>query len=243
MTKHKSSKSSPKRPAQSKHGLMGMDKSHTSTGMKLIIGLLIVAFVSMFLYGGIASVIELFKPNPNQTTATAADPVAAASQQFKPQADALSAAVESEPTSYTALVSLGNKYFDWAQQLAQASQTSTAAAAAAAPLWVSAKDTYGRAVTVQPGDPSVTIDYSIATFYSGDTTAAITIAEPVTKSAPTFAQAWFNLGQYYEASVQPAKAIAAYEQYLKLDPDGKQGNADFAKTQLAALKASSSTKP
>ena len=237
MAKHKATNSSPKRPAKSKHGLMGLDKSHTSVGMKIIIGLLIIAFVSMFLYGGIASVIELFKPNPNQAAPVAsADPVAAATVKYQAQIDALSAQVESQPTSYTALVSLGNKYFDWAQELGKASQTSTAAATAMGPVWVSAKDTYARAVKVQPGDPGVTIDYAIATFYSGESTAAIAIAEPVTKSNPTFAQAWLNLGTFYEATAQPAKAIVAYERYLKLDPDDKQGNAAFVKAQLAALK-------
>ena len=241
MSKKKSSKSSPKRPVKAGHGLMGINKSSTTLSMKIIISLLIIAFVSMFLYGGIASLIELFKGNPNQQASTATDPVAAATQSYQPKIEALGALVESEPTSYTPLVNLGNAYFDWALELGKASKTSTAAVAAMGPLWNSAKDAYGRAVKVQPGDPSVTIDYAIATYYSGDATSAISIAEPVTKSNPTFALAWMNLGQFYESVGQPTQAIAAYQQYLKLDPDGKQGDAGFAKTRVTELKKTSTT--
>ena len=241
MAKAKRSSSSSKKPVKSKGGLMGIDKSSTSVAMKVIISLLILAFVSTFLYGGIASIIEVFKPNPNQPAAASKDPIVVASVQYKPQVDALSKLVASEPTSYTPLVNLGNAYFDWAQAVAKASQTSTAAAVTAGTLWVSAKDAYGKAVKAKPGDPAVTIDYSIATFYSGDTVSAIAIAEPVSIANPTFSQAWLNLGVFYQAAGQSAKAIAAFERYLKLDPTGKQGNAAYAKQQLATLKKGSST--
>jgi len=240
MAKKKASSSTPKKPARSKGGIMGLDKSSTSVGMKVIISLLILAFVSTFLYGGIASIIQAFQASPSTSSATkSTDPVAAAEAQFKPQVDALNKLVESEPTSYTPLVNLGNAYFDWAQTVSQASQTSTSAAVTAGALWISAKDSYGRAIKVQPGDPAVTIDFAIATFYSGDTSAAIAIATPVSRTTPKFAQAWLNLGVFYEASGETAKAIAAYEQYLKLDPSGKQGNAEYAKTQLQTLKKGS----
>ncbi len=239
--KSKSSKSSTKKTAGSGHGIMGMDKSHTSTSMKVIISILIIAFISMFLYGGVASLIDLFKPNPNAPAAVSADPVAAAKAQFETQVNALKALAESQPTSYTPQVNLANSYFDWALQLAQASQTSTAAATAATPLWGSAKETYAKALAIKPGDPAVTTDFAIVTFYSGDTMSAIAIAEPVTKANPTFALAWLNLGMFYEASAQPAKAIVAYERFLKLDPTGKLGNADYAKTQLTALKKAATT--
>ncbi len=239
MAKTKSSSSGPKKPGKSKGGIMGLDKSSTSMGMKIIISLLILAFVSTFLYGGIASIIQVFQPNPNQPATTATDPIAAAETQFQPQVDALRALVESDPTSQTPLVNLGNAYFDWAQQVSQASQNSTTAAVTAGALWISAKDTYAKAIKIKPGDPALTIDYAIATFYSGDTAGAIAIAVPVSESNPTFAQAWLNLGVFYQASGESAKAIAAFNQYLKLDPTGKQGNADFAKEQLDLLKKTS----
>jgi len=244
MAKTKSSSSGPKKPGKSKGGIMGLDKSSTSLGMKIIISLLILAFVSTFLYGGIASIVQVFQKNPNQPAAASTDPIAAAETQFQPQVDALRKQVESNPTSQTPLVNLGNKYFDWAQQVSQASQNSTTAAVTTGALWISAKDTYAKAIKIKPGDPALTIDYAIATFYSGDTAGAIAIAVPVSESNPTFAQAWLNLGVFYQASGESARAIAAFNQYLKLDPTGKQGNAKFAKQQLELLKkASTSTSP
>lgn len=239
MAKQKSSSSGPKKPGRSKGGIMGLDKSSTSLGMKIIISLLILAFVSTFLYGGIASIIQVFQPAANQPAATPTDPVAAAKAQFQPQIDALQKQVDSDPTSQTALVNLGNKYFDWAQQVSQASQNSTTAAVTAGALWVSAKDTYAKALKIKPGDPALTVDYAIATFYSGDTAGAIAIALPVSEANPTFAQTWLNLGVFYRASGETDKAIAAFNQYLKLDPMDKQGNAAFAKEQLKLLQQAS----
>lgn len=239
MAKSKSSSSGPKKQGKSKGGIMGLDKSSTSPAMKIIISLLILAFVSTFLYGGIASIIQVFKPNPNQPAATSTNPVAAAKAQFQPQIDALTKLAASDPTSQTPLVNLGNAYFDWAQQVSQASQNSTSAAVTAGALWVSAKDTYAKAIKIKPGDSALTVDYAIATFYAGDTTGAIAIALPVSKSDPTFAQAWLNLGVFYQASGENAKAIAALQQYLKLDPAGKQGNATYAKQQLDLLRKAS----
>ena len=63
-----------------------------------------------------------------------------------------------------------------------------------------------------------------------------TIAEPIAKSSPTFAQVWLNLGVYYSAANQNAKAIGAFEKYLALDPTGKNGNLSYVKQQLATLK-------
>jgi tetratricopeptide (TPR) repeat protein len=241
VAKKRSSKGETKRKASTAGpaggGIMSLNKSHTSVSMKVIIVLLIVAFVSLFLYGGVQSIIDLFK-NQSTSGVAAVNPVDAIKTKNQPAVAALSKIAESSPTSYTVLVSLGNAYFDWAQQLSQASQTSTAALAATAPLWNSAKSAYGRAVKIKPGEAAVTVDYSIATFYSGDTTAAIAIAEPVTRSQPTFVQAWLNLGVYYEAARQNAKAINAFEKYLVLDPTGKQGDSNYVKQQLAALKKS-----
>lgn len=241
MAKKKSSSSGPKKPGKSRGGIMGLDKSSTSLGMKIIIGLLIFAFISTFLYGGIASIIQAFQPDANQPAATSTDPVVAAQAEFQPQIDALTKLVESDPTSQTPLVNLGNAYFDWAQQVSQASQNSTTAAVTAQALWISAKDTYAKAIKIKAGDPALTVDYAIATYYAGDTAGAIAIALPVSESNPTFAQAWLNLGVFYQASGESAKAIAAFEQYLKLDPTDQQGNADFAKQQLDELKKSSTS--
>jgi tetratricopeptide (TPR) repeat protein len=226
---------------------VAINKAKTSVWMKAFIIILIVAFVSSFLYAGFSGLFDLFStPAGTGQQTTNAGSVDQINARFKPGVDALTAAVASQPTSYTALVNLGNAYFDWAQNLSTPpqglTQVTTEAATAAVPLWVSARDAYSRAVKIKPGEPPVEIDFAIVTFYSGDATAAIVTAEAVTKRQADFAPAWLNLGVFYEQTGQTAKAIAAYQQYIKLDPQGQ--NVAFAKSQLTTLqKGTPATSP
>jgi predicted Zn-dependent protease len=227
--------------APSEESVVAINKAKTSPWMKAFIIFLIVAFVVTIGAASIPSIFQLFtQPTGTQTT-TQATPAATVEQvaaQFQPGITALTAAAASDPTSYTAQVNLGNAYFDWAQTLstpaAGASQISTAAMVAVGPLWLSSKEAYAKAVKIKPGEPGVETDMAIVTFYSGETTAAIVIAERVTKAKPDFSQAWLNLGVFYANSGQDAKAIAAFERYVKLDPKGQ--NVSFAQDQIKQLK-------
>ena len=221
---------------------MAINKAKTSPWMKGFIIFLIFAFVVTIGAASIPSIAQLFTTPPADTTTTAT-PAATVEQinaQFQPGITALTAAAASDPTSYTAQVNLGNAYFDWAQTLSTpaqgASEISTAAMAAVGPLWLSSKDAYAKAVKIKAGDPAVETDFAIVTFYSGETTAAIVLVERVVKAKPDFAQAWLNLGVFYGTVGQNAKAIAAFERYVKLDPKGQ--NVSFAQDQIKALKAS-----
>lgn len=214
---------------------MALNKSQTSVGMKVILIVLIVAFVASF----IPFVSGAFSGGGTTGNATngATDAI---DQQFQPTAASLTSVLQSDPESYTILVSLGNTYFDWAAQKQQASQTSTATAGADQPLWVAAKDAYRRALAVKSGEAPVMVDYAITAFYTGETNEAIKAAEAVVKANPKFAPAHFNLGLFYKALGQTAKAVTAFETYLKLDPEGQQGDTAFAKSQLEELKGASS---
>ena len=220
---------------------MAINKAKTSPWMKGFIIILIIAFVGTIGYASLGGIVDLFRQPAAQTTAptTTVVSVEQVNANFKPGVDALVAAAASDPTSYTAQVNLGNAYFDWAQTLSTpaegASQITTAAMAAAGPLWLSSKDAYAKAVKIKAGDPAVETDFAIVTYYSGDTTSAIVIGERTTKAQPDFSQAWLNLGVFYAGSGQTAKAIAAFERYLKLDPKGQ--NVAFAQDQIKALKS------
>jgi len=89
---------------------------------------------------------------------------------------------------------------------------------------------------VNATESPVRVDHAITVFYSGDSVTAIKLAEGVIKDDPTFAAAHFNLGVFYQAAGDKAKAIAAYKRFLEIDPQGTQGgNADYAKQQIEAL--------
>lgn len=215
---------------------MAINKARTKWWMKAILILIVIAFVTSF----VSIVASPFagKTANTQQPATAANSVEQINAEYQPQVQALSKVLASEPTSYTILVSLGNAYFDWAAKMQSASQTTTSSAGADTALWAAAKDAYGKAVKVKPGDSAVSIDYAVTTFYSGDAPGAIAIAEGVAQAQPTFAPAWYNLGVFYEFTANNTKAIAAFEKYLQLDPGGKQGNATVARERIAKLKAS-----
>lgn len=217
---------------------MALNKSKTSPAVKVGIIILIIAFVSAFMYTGIAGIVTLFQGSgTSQTSGTSTDPVAAINDQYSPGVNALKNIAASQPASFTAQVTLANAYFDWAKQLSTPasgqSQITTAAMEAAITQWGAAKTAYEAALKLKANDPGTMVDYSVATFYSGDATAAVATATKVTKSAPTFAAAWLNLGIFYERLGDSAKAYAAYQQYLKVSPNGS--SASFAKQQMASL--------
>ena len=223
---------------------MALNKAHTSIWVKVLIIVLIIAFVSLFMYQGLAGLLDLFRPVQQPTAASSTvDYVAAINQQNQPVADALSRIAASNPTSYTAAARVANAYFDWARALSQPqsgqSQLTTGAMAAASREWIAAKTAYDVADKLAPSfDPSMQTDRSYAAFSSNDTTAGIEIAKTVTKKAPKFAQAWVHLGLYYEALGDTKLAIPAYQKGLALDP--KAQNAAYVKERLKAMGATSS---
>ena len=216
---------------------MALNKAHTSVWVKVLIIILIVAFVSLFMYQGLAGIALLFQQNTQSATSNV-DPVTEINQKNQSTVDYLKGKLDSSPTSYTAAVNLANGYFDWAQELSTPatgqSQVATPAMAAAFEKWTSAKSAYDAATKLtKTMDPSVQTDRSYAALYSNDTTGAITIVKAVIDKAPNFAQAWVHLGIYYEAANQTPLAVPAYQKYLQLDPSGQ--NADYVKGRLKAL--------
>lgn len=214
---------------------MAINKAQTSLGTKIVLIIVIVAFVGAF----IPLIPSFFSQQQslNQQQGTTQGSADAINQQYGPAADALQAAVASDPTSYTALVNLGNTYVDWAGSLQQASQNTTSTARADGPVWISAKVTFEKALKLKKGDPEVEGNYAVALFNTGDPTGAIKAMNGVVKANPKFAPGWFNLGIFYRATGDNANAIKAYETYLKVDPQNQLGNADAAKSAVAELKA------
>lgn len=150
-----------------------------------------------------------------------------------PAVTSYTAALASEPTSYTALVGLGNTYFDWGAKLQEARQALGDVDGHDLPMWLSAAAAYDQALAVQPGDPSVGTDMAIALFYSGQTSRAIDVVERVQEEAPEFGPALFNAGIFYRGAGDATRAIAAFERYLEIEADGP--SAPAARSMLSEL--------
>lgn len=213
---------------------MAINKANSPVWVKVTLIVLIIAFALSFV---IVAANPFSAPTTDQTAATTT--TSESDTQFQGTVAALTSQLQSEPESYTVLVSLGNAYFDWAAQKQQESQTSTSAVGADLPLWSAAKDAYSRAAAINDTEPAVMTDFAITLFYTGDTTNAIKVAEAVLKIDPNFSPAHFNLAIFYQATGENDKAIASFEEYLKLDPNGENGGSpDYAKQQISALKGS-----
>lgn len=204
---------------------MAINKARTSGWTKALIIILIVSFVSLVMATGFAGFADLFRSqnsgSQSVTGTTTAEKVAA---QFDTQVASLRSVYESDPTSYSAAVNLANVYYDYAYALSTPgtgeSQVTSEVASAALLQWRNAKSTYDKAVSINGGDPAVQTDRAVATHRSGETTAAYEIVKGITATNPTFAPAWLNLGVFCESLGSNAEAIAAYQQYLVLDPTG-----------------------
>ena len=223
---------------------MALNKAHTSIWVKTLIIVLIVAFVSLFMYQGLAGIVALFQQSPTAATSNV-DYVAAVNQQNQSILSALNANLASSPTSYTAAVAVADAYFNWAQQLSEPqagqSQPTTPALAAAATQWTQAAAAYDAAAKLSKTfDPPTETDRSYATLNSAnDATAAIAIVKVVTQKAPTFPQGWFHLGYYYELQRNPKAAIVPFRKYLALHPSQDQSQSiAYAQQSLQAAGAS-----
>jgi len=181
--------------------------------------------------GGIMSINK----STASTVATATDPISKIKATYDSQVKSLNTVVASDPTSYTVLISLGNTHYDYALQLMQASQTTTAAMIPALEQWTLAKESFAKAFKKHALEKAPAVDYSVAQYYSGETTAAIKTAVAVTKIDPNYAPAHYNLAIFYDGRGDKALAIKEYQLYIVLDPKGQFGSPSYAVAQLKAL--------
>lgn len=241
-SKRKTSK--PMRDSSAKGGgIMSLNKSKTTPFMKFIIILIIISMVTLFLYGGFTGFVALFKnQSQNTSSTTTTDPYQALAQKYDPQINSFNTVLKSYPASATLLVSLANAHenyaFDLMQQANKTSTPTTATMDLLGKQWKLALNTYKKAAKIQKPKKDVAVDYSIAAYYSGDTTVAITLARSAVAQDAKFAPAYYNLGIFYQSAGKNDLAAQAFQQYLALDPNGQFGNKDYANQQLQALTSS-----
>ena len=112
----------------------------------------------------------------------------------------MQARLQSNPKDTSALIELGNLYFD-AKQFSDAIGY------------------YNRALSETPNNSDVRTDMGIAYYYSGDSDRALKEFDRALKDDPRHSQTIFNVGivKMYGKN-DPKGAIAAWEELLKIDP-------------------------
>jgi tetratricopeptide (TPR) repeat protein len=201
---------------------MAIDKSHTSPLMKVGIVLLAATFVLGIGFAGLSGLSScsasapLLPGSPAAEATSTVESTQSVAAKYEPQIAAIDASLTVNPKSYPLLVSQAENYFGWAYD----SQNTSKDASAAAPLWAKARTFFERAIAVESTEAAIIGDYAITLYYSGDVTAAIATAEKSRKLDPTLAQNLFNLGNFYAAAGDKAKAIASYQAYIASAPSG-----------------------
>lgn len=127
-------------------------------------------------------------------------------------------ALAKDPNDVDANIGFGNLLFDSSQ-------------------WEKAADHYGRALAKAPGNADVRVDRAIALHNLNRNDEALKELQRVTREQPTHKNGWLNLGVISATLGDRAGAIAAWEQYLKLDPSGE--HADAIRAQIEELKKAS----
>jgi tetratricopeptide (TPR) repeat protein len=214
---------------------VAINKKQSSIWVKAVLVFVALAFI-------VSLLPQVFLGNKNGAKGEASASGAGAvlesiANEHLPAVTSYTSALASEPTSYTALVGLGNTYFDWGAKLQEARQALGDVDGHDLPMWLAAAAAYDRALTIKPGDPSVGTDMAISLYYAAQTDRAIEVIEGVRADAPDFGPAYFNAGVFYRGVGENAKAIAAFERYLELEPEG--ASAPPARSMLSELQGAS----
>jgi cytochrome c-type biogenesis protein CcmH/NrfG len=176
-------------------------KSSSFTSVQIYTALAVVLFL-----GGLGGYL-LHSSGTPETAATDApavattQPLPSAAQMLSTQAQPLLARLQTNPRDASALVDLGNLYYDASQ-------------------WTDAIGYYTRALNESPSNPDVRTDLGIAYFYSGDADRALKEFDQALKDDPKHVQTLFNIGVVrLQGKNDPKGAIDAWESLLKIDPN------------------------
>jgi tetratricopeptide (TPR) repeat protein len=203
---------------------MAIDKSRTSPLMKTGIILLSAVFVLGIGFAGLSGLQSCtpaapLLPGGASTSTASSESTPTIALKYAATVQALEASLTVNPKDYDLLVEQADTYFSWAYDVQQTMPTSESPTAN--PLWVTARGYYQRAVAVKATDATTLGDYAITLFYSGETTAAISMGEKSRTLDPKLTQNLYNLGNYYAAAGQNAKAIEAFKAYISADATGQ----------------------
>lgn len=123
-----------------------------------------------------------------------------------------------DPNDAEANVAMGNLLFDSGQ-------------------WQRATEYYQHALDKNPSDADVRVDMAIAYHQLGQNERARDEMERVTREDPKHPNAWLNLGVVSAALGDNARAVRAWQEYLKLEPNGTHAAA--IRAQIEDLKRGS----
>jgi tetratricopeptide (TPR) repeat protein len=154
------------------------------------------------------------------------------SPRYAQESQQLESALKDDPKNTALLIKIGNLYYDWGQEEANAKGQT----AQPGDKWVRAVEYYKRALEIQPGDVNVRVDMANLLRFMDKTDEAIAQYRQAIKDDPKHPQARINLilalGSQQKKDYKGA--ISEYEALLKAIPEQKD-NTDL-KQEVDAIR-------
>jgi cytochrome c-type biogenesis protein CcmH/NrfG len=183
-----------------------------------IVILVVITFVVGFMAGAVSG-IKFYSSEKAGRPVAQGQPV---QENDRPpiSADEISraeATVRSDPRNTQALVTLGNLYFDSNQ-------------------YAKAIDNYEKALAIEPNNPDVRTDLGIMYRAIKEYDRAVKEFREAARIDPTHANSRFNLGVVLQNDKKDLQgALAAWEDFLRLEPTGDRANA--ARAEMERLRS------
>lgn len=187
----------------------------------------VIAFLIGFITGatvailkgkkGAARPVAVQPPPADPATAPMAPPSGPSPAEVNAKIQALKDIVQKDPKNLSALVELGNLYFDSDQPR-------------------EAVEAYGKYLAVKPDNADVRTDMGIMYRKLGDSDRAIQEFKKAAQTDPRHVNSRYNIGVVLLHDKQDIKgAIKAWEDYLKVDSNSER--AERVKTQMERMRA------
>lgn len=140
------------------------------------------------------------------------------SPRYAQETQELESALKDDPKNAALLIKIGNTYYDWGQEEANAKGQ----VAQPGDKWMRAVDYYKRALEIQPGNVNVRVDMANVLGFLGQTDEAIAQYREAMKTDPKHPQARINLILALGQQKKEYKAaISEYDSLLKAIPEQK----------------------
>lgn len=179
---------------------------------------IVLALVAGALLGVIVFNAKKNVSSNNAVSTQAEAPAPGPGANFQQQISMLKGIVAKDPGNRNAWVQLGNDYFDSNQPM-------------------NAVEAYDKALKLNGNDPNVLTDQGVMYRRLGWFDKAVGNFEMASKIDPNHRQSLYNLGLVYRDDLHDVpKAIAAWERFLAINPDGP--GAAQVRAELDALKNS-----
>ena len=187
----------------------------------------VIAFLVGFITGATVAILKgkkgvaksvAVQPSPAApATAPVAPPPGPSSEEVNAKIQALKDIVQKDPKNLSALVELGNLYFDSDQSR-------------------EAVEAYGKYLAVKPDNADVRTDMGIMYRKLGDSDRAIQEFKKAAQTDPRHVNSRYNIGVVLLHDKQDIKgAIKAWEDYLKVDSTSER--AERVKAQMERMRA------